>query len=99
MSRSRAGSVVPGLPDGSKLLAQAFAAKKGDAPQVSSTGEGYAVFQVTDIQAAHAPTFADYKSYILDDYREQQLPQLLPCEHLVIRNHSVDHHAPYPVRF
>jgi peptidyl-prolyl cis-trans isomerase D len=70
-------SVVPGLPDGSKLLAQAFAAKKGDAPQVSSTGEGYAVFQVTDIQAAHAPTFADYKSHILDDYREQQLPQLL----------------------
>ncbi len=70
-------SVVPGLPDGSKLLAQAFAAKKGDAPQVSSTGEGYAVFQVTDIQAAHAPNFADYKSHILDDYREQQLPQLL----------------------
>jgi peptidyl-prolyl cis-trans isomerase D len=70
-------SVVPGLPDGSKLLAQAFAAKKGDAPQVASTGEGYAVFQVTDIQAAHAPTFADYKSHIVDDYREQQLPQLL----------------------
>ena len=70
-------SVVPGLPDGSKLLAQAFAAKKGDAPQVSTTGEGYAVFQVTDIQPAHAPTFADYKSHILDDYREQQLPQLL----------------------
>ncbi len=70
-------AVVPGLPDGSKLLAQAFAAKKGDAPQVSTTGEGYAVFQVTDIQAAHAPTFADYKSHILDDYREQQLPQLL----------------------
>jgi len=70
-------SVVPGLPDGSKLLAQAFAAKKGEAPQTASTGEGYAVFQVTDIQAAHAPTFADWKSHIVDDYREQQLPQLL----------------------
>ncbi|MBV8114467.1 MAG: peptidyl-prolyl cis-trans isomerase [Silvibacterium sp.] len=70
-------SVVPGLPDGSKMLADAFAAKKGGAPQVTTTGEGYAVFQVEDIQAAHAPTFADYKSHILDDYRQQQLPQLL----------------------
>jgi peptidyl-prolyl cis-trans isomerase D len=70
-------AVVPGLPDGSKLLAQAFSAKKDAPPQVATTGEGYAVFQVTDIQAAHAPTFADYKSHILDDYREQQLPQLL----------------------
>jgi peptidyl-prolyl cis-trans isomerase D len=44
---------------------------------VSTTGEGYAVFQVADIQAAHAPTFADYKSHIVEDYRQQQLPQLL----------------------
>jgi peptidyl-prolyl cis-trans isomerase D len=70
-------SVVPGLPDGSKLLAEAFTAKKGAAPQVSTTGEGYAIFQVEDIQPAHAPTFADYKSHILDDYRQEQLPQLL----------------------
>ena len=32
---------------------------------------------MTDIQTAHAPTFADWKSHIVDDYREQQLPQLL----------------------
>ncbi len=70
-------SVVPGLPDGSKLLAEAFTAKNGAAPQVSTTGEGYAIFQVEDIQPAHAPTFADYKSHILDDYRQEQLPQLL----------------------
>ena len=70
-------SVVPGLADGSKLLAQAFAAKKGAAPEFAGTGEGYAVFQVTDVQPAHAPTFADYKTHILDDYREQQLPELL----------------------
>jgi peptidyl-prolyl cis-trans isomerase D len=70
-------SVVPGLPDGSKLLADAFAAKKGAAPQSSSTGGGYAVYQVTDIQPAHAPTFDAYKPHLLDDFREQQLPQLL----------------------
>jgi peptidyl-prolyl cis-trans isomerase D len=70
-------SIVPGVPDGSKMLTDAFAAKKGGAPQVTTTGEGYAIFQVEDIQSAHAPTFADYKSHILDDYRAQQLPQLL----------------------
>jgi peptidyl-prolyl cis-trans isomerase D len=71
------GSVVAGLPDGSALLAKAFTTAKGAAPQFASTGEGYAVFQVDDIQAAHTPEFADFKSHILNDYRQQQLPQLL----------------------
>jgi len=70
-------AIVPGLPDGSKLLSAAFTAKKGAAPQIAPTGEGYAVFQVADIQPAHAPNFADYKTHILDDYREQQIPELL----------------------
>jgi len=30
-----------------------------------------------DVKAAHAPDFAAYKAHILDDYREQKLPQLL----------------------
>ncbi len=83
-------SVVPNLPDGSKLLSDAFTAKKNATPLVSSTGDGYAVFQVTDIQPAHAPTFADYKSHILDDYRDQQLPQLLATKtnELATRAHS-----------
>ena len=70
-------SVVPNLSDGSQLLTGAFNAGKNGAPQVASTGDGYAVYQVTDIQAAHAPEFASYKSHVLDDYRDQQLPQLL----------------------
>lgn len=70
-------SVVPNLADGTQLLAGAFSAKKGGAPLVVSTGDGYAVYQVTDIQPAHEPDFASYKSHILDDYRDEQLPQLL----------------------
>ena len=70
-------AVVPGVPDGAKLLTQAFSAKQGAAPQVSSTGEGFAVFQVDDVKAAHAPSFDEYKSHLVDDFREQQLPQLL----------------------
>jgi peptidyl-prolyl cis-trans isomerase D len=70
-------SVVPGISDGSKLLAEAFSAKQGAAPQITTTGDGYAVYQVDGIQPAHAPLFAEFKSHILDDYRDQQLPQLL----------------------
>jgi peptidyl-prolyl cis-trans isomerase D len=69
--------VIPSLPDSSQLLAKAFAAKQGDPPQSASTGEGFAIFQVTGVVAAHAPAFADWKTHVLDDYREEQLPALL----------------------
>jgi peptidyl-prolyl cis-trans isomerase D len=70
-------AVLPGLPDGAKMLGLAFSAKPGAAPQVSSTGDGFAIFQVQDSKPAHAPVFEEYKSHLLDDFREQQLPQLL----------------------
>lgn len=69
--------VIAALPDSSQLLTKAFAAKPGDPPQDAPTGEGYAVFQVTGVQPAHAPTFADWKTHVLDDYRQEQLPALL----------------------
>ncbi|WP_433972709.1 peptidylprolyl isomerase [Tunturiibacter lichenicola] len=72
--------VIPGLADGAPLLTQAFSVVKGADPAPVATGDGFAVFQVTDIKAAHAPEFADYKSHILEDYREQQVPQLLSAQ-------------------
>jgi peptidyl-prolyl cis-trans isomerase D len=69
--------VIAALPDSSQLLSKAFAAKPGDAPQDAPTGEGYAVFQVTGVQPAHAPTFAEWKTHVLQDYRQEQLPGLL----------------------
>jgi peptidyl-prolyl cis-trans isomerase D len=72
--------VIPGLADGSQLLTQAFAVVKGADPAPVSTGEGFAVFQVSDIKPAHAPDFAAYKTHILEDYREQQVPQLLNAQ-------------------
>jgi len=71
------GGIVPGVSDSSGMLTQAFAAKPGDAPASVSTGDGFAVFQVTDVKAAHAPDFADYKPHVLDDYRQEKTPQLL----------------------
>jgi peptidyl-prolyl cis-trans isomerase D len=65
------------LPDGAQPVAKAFQAKQGDAPQYAPTGEGYAIFQVTGIDKAHAPNFADWKSHVLEDDRDEQLPALL----------------------
>ena len=72
--------VIAGLADGAPMLSQAFAVTKGSTPAAVSTGDGYAVFQVKDIRPAHAPEFADHKQHILDDYREQQVPQLLNAQ-------------------
>ncbi|HWZ49885.1 MAG TPA: peptidyl-prolyl cis-trans isomerase [Granulicella sp.] len=72
--------VVGGLADASGLLTQAFTATKGAAPASVSTGDGFAIFQVVDVKTAHAPDFSEYKSHLLDDYRAQQLPQLLTAK-------------------
>jgi peptidyl-prolyl cis-trans isomerase D len=72
-----AQGVIPALPDGSQLIAHAFGAKPSDPPQSAPTGEGYAVFQVKNVITAHAPTFADWKSHVEDDYRNEQVPAQL----------------------
>lgn len=68
---------IPALPDSSQLLSKAFAAKQGDPPQAAATGEGYAIFQVSGVIPAHAPTFDQWKSRVLADYRSEKLPQLI----------------------
>jgi peptidyl-prolyl cis-trans isomerase D len=72
--------VISALPDGAQMLAKAFEAKQTDPPQSASTGEGYAIFQVSGIQPAHAPAFADWKTHVLDDYRNEQVQQLLAAK-------------------
>lgn len=71
---------IGGLAEGTELLNQAFAAEKGAPPATAATGDGYAVYQVVDVKPAHAPDFAEYKSHILDDYRQQKAPALVQEE-------------------
>jgi len=73
-----AGSTLPGMEDSGKLLAGAFAVKPNTTPQIAPTGDTtYAVFQVADVKPAHTPNFDEYKSHILDDFRDQQVTALL----------------------
>jgi peptidyl-prolyl cis-trans isomerase D len=69
--------VISALPNSTEILGKAFQSKQGDPPQFAPTGEGYAIFQVTEVAPAHAPAFADWKSHVADDYRSEQLPVLL----------------------
>jgi peptidyl-prolyl cis-trans isomerase D len=73
-------AVIGGVSDGTLMLSTAFTTDKGAAPAAISTGDGYAVFSVVDVKAAHAPEFAAYKSHVLDDYRDQKAPELLQAE-------------------
>lgn len=86
------GANLPNMQDSSKLVTAAFSAKKDGAPEVAGTGNGYAIFQVTNIDPAHAPTFDSYKSEILSDYRDQQLPALLAKQtnELAAKAHSMN---------
>ena len=68
---------IAALPDSSQLLTKAFSANPAAPPQAATTGEGYAIFQVKSIVPAHAPTFVEWKSHVLSDYRDQQVPGLL----------------------
>jgi peptidyl-prolyl cis-trans isomerase D len=72
-----AGGTIAALPDSADLISKAFQEKQGDPAQFAPTGEGYAIFQVTGVEAAHAPSFADWKSHVLDDYRNDQMAALL----------------------
>src|SRR5579863_4372126 len=72
-----AGGTIAALPESTQLISKAFQGKQGDPAQFAPTGEGYAIFQITGVDAAHAPAFADWKNHVLDDYRSDQLPALL----------------------
>ncbi|WP_317891681.1 peptidylprolyl isomerase [Acidicapsa acidisoli] len=72
-----AQGVISGLPDGSQVIAKAFAAKQGADPAFAPSGEGFAIFQVTGVTPPHAPTFADWKDKVAKDYADERLPQLL----------------------
>src|SRR5215469_2854254 len=72
-----AGGTIAALAESSQIISKAFQVNQGDPAQYAPTGEGFAIFKVTGVQPAHAPAFADWKTHVLDDYRNEQLPTLL----------------------
>jgi peptidyl-prolyl cis-trans isomerase D len=72
---------VAGLPDSAQLVQAAFTGKKGDSPRFAPAGQGtMVVYQTADVQAAHAPAFAEWKDHVLEDYRTEQVPAMLQAK-------------------
>ena len=72
---------VAAVPDSAQMVQAAFTGKKGDAPRFAPAGQGtMVVFQTADVQPAHAPTFAEWKDHVLEDYRTEQVPAMLQAK-------------------
>jgi peptidyl-prolyl cis-trans isomerase D len=54
-----------------------FAAKKNDPAGTAPTSQGYAIYQVTDIQPPQTPTFEQIKAQVGGQFQEQRAQALL----------------------
>jgi peptidyl-prolyl cis-trans isomerase D len=68
---------LPGIGPSQELSNALFAAKKGDSPAMAQTTQGYAIYQVTEIEAPQTPTFDQIKAKLEDQFASQQAQSLL----------------------
>ena len=68
---------LPGVGTAQELSNSLFAAKKGDPPAQAQTPQGYAIFQVTEIEPPQTPTFEEVKAKVEDQFKQQRAQMLL----------------------
>ncbi len=68
---------LPGVGNAKDLVSALFEAKKNDPPGTAQTSQGYAIYQVTDIQAPQTPTFEQIKAQVADQFKQQRAQMLL----------------------
>ena len=68
---------LPGVGTAQELSNSLFAAKKGDPPAQAQTPQGYAIFQVTEIEPPQTPTFEEVKEKVEDQFKQQRAQMLL----------------------
>jgi peptidyl-prolyl cis-trans isomerase D len=68
---------LPGVGTAQELANGMFSAKKGDAPALAQTPQGYAIYQVTEIQAPQTPTFEQIKAQVEDQFKAQRAQTML----------------------
>lgn len=66
--------VVGSAPDLSEAM---FAANKNNPPETANVPQGYAVFQVTEVQPPQTPTFAQAKAQLESQFKNQRAQSLL----------------------
>jgi peptidyl-prolyl cis-trans isomerase D len=68
---------VPGIGNAKDLVSALFTAKKNDPPATAPTSQGYAIYQVIDIQPPQTPTFEQVKAQIELQFKQQRAQALL----------------------
>jgi peptidyl-prolyl cis-trans isomerase D len=64
--------ILPGVGNAPELLNAMFSAKKNDPPATAPLPQGYAIYQVTDIQPSQTPTFEQIKDKVEEQFKEQR---------------------------
>ena len=68
---------LPGVGSAQELANGLFSAKKNDPPATVQTPQGFAVYQVTEIQAPQTPTFDQIKGQLEEQFKAQRAQALL----------------------
>ncbi len=71
------GDPLPGVGNAPDLASALFSAKKDDPPAMSPVPQGYAIYQVTDIQPAQTPTFEQIKDKVAQQFEDQRAQSML----------------------
>jgi peptidyl-prolyl cis-trans isomerase D len=68
---------LPGLGAAPEFLETVFAARQGAPPVLARVEPGYVLVEVTDIHPPAVPTFADVRSTVATDFKEERVSALL----------------------
>ena len=81
---------MPGIGNISGFHERAVRRKKNDPPATASIPQGYAIYQVTDIQPPQTPTFDQIKAKVEEQFKTQRAQAMLAqkTQELSDRAHS-----------
>lgn len=69
--------MLPGVGNSPEFTSAIFAARKDDPAATVQTPQGYAIFQVTEIQPPQTPTFEQAKERVEEQFKSQRVQTLL----------------------
>ncbi len=84
------GDLLPGVGNAPDFVSALFAAKKNDPPAMATLPQGFAIYQVTDIQPPQTPTFEQVRDKVEQQFKDQRSQALLAqkTQELSDRAHS-----------
>ncbi len=71
------GDTLPGVGSAPDFAGALFAANKNNPPETATIPQGYAVFQVTEVQPPQTPTFEQAKAQLEEQFKNQRAQSLL----------------------